>query len=181
MTVTYSIRIEGVESTLKTLGQVDKELLNKIKAEVKDEVDKAAVIAKAGYPSGRAIRNWNNKPTIKPKSGSGFPNYDYNKARAGVKSVVAKKTASSKKSWKIAALQQKNAGGVIFDMAGSKSPGNGSGVYFVSKLTGEYGRASRIMWPAMRAKQASIVNSIQKGVNKAATELSLRMIERRDR
>jgi len=173
---TATIVIEGVERTTKALKKYDAVMYKEFVAEVKTEVEKAKALAKSSYVSGRAIKGWNNKPTISPIKGArGFPNYDYGKARSGVKAIVGGKTGKSRKTWRIAALQTKDPGGIIYDMAGSKTDGTGSGVTFIAKMRSNYGQASRVMWPAMNAFRPTIVESINKGMRKATTTLETMM------
>lgn len=174
---TATIIIEGVERTTKALKRYDAVMYKEFVNEVRVEVEKAKGLAKSSYVSGRAIKGWNNKPTITPVKGMrGFPNYDYNKARSGVKAIVGGKTGKSRKTWRIAALQTKDPGGVIYDMAGSKTDGAGSGISFIAKMRSNYGQASRVMWPAMNAFRPAIVDSINKGMRKATTTLETMMV-----
>lgn len=175
---TVSIVIEGVERTTKALKQYDAVMYKEFVAEVKTEVEKAKALAQGSYVSGRAIRGWNTKPTMVPVKGArGFPNYNYSKARSGVKVIVGGKTGKSRKTWRIAALQTKDPGGVIYDMAGSKTDGTGSGISFIAKMRSNYGQASRVMWPSMNAFRPAIVSSIDKGMRKATTTLETMMFK----
>ena len=163
MGVTFDVHITGVDKTIRTLKRIDVDVYNETITTIKSAMSKAETSAKVKFPPSNTLSGWVSK------KGSGtFPHYNQRQAVAGVKAVVNKKTGKSRKSYKIAALVQKNAGAVIFDMAGSKTAGNGrAGKQFIGLLTELSGKASRIMWPAVRQHQTAITETVVQAATKA--------------
>lgn len=181
MSVT-SIRIEGVESTIKELRKTDTAIYNETIKSIKTEMVRAQGVARAGYPI-KPLSNWRSGELKRPtasRSKKPFPPYDVRAARASVEVIVGKKSSKSKTSWKVAALRQKDAGGVVFDMAGSATGGKGkSGPVFIGLMNANFSRASRVMWPAVKLSQPAIVKSIDTATKKAATYLNAALSNRK--
>lgn len=163
MGVTFNVSVTGVDKTMSRLKRLDKDTYNLTIATIQGAMNKAQTSAKVKYPPSKTLRGWVDKK----RTGS-FPHYNQRQAIGGIKVVVNKKTGKSRKSYKIASLVQKNAGGVIFDMAGSKTTGKGrAGKQFIGLLTELSGRASRIMWPAVRQHESAITATVMQAVVKA--------------
>lgn len=175
MTGLYNIHIEGVEQTIRTLKKCNLEVYNETIETVRGAMDQAKTLAVASYPT-QPLKGWQYQKAKNPVPPKPFPFYNANQARKGVQTIVNKKTSRARGSYKIAALRQANAGGVVYDMAGSKTAGKGlNGRIFINKLTATAGRASRVMWPAVRAKQALIVQTIASATRRATTTLNKEM------
>lgn len=156
------VYVEGIEDTLKALRKLDTELFKASVETIRVPLEAAAGIARSKYPPNQgALSGWRTKAPKKPVPPNAFPIYRQNSAQKGVKVVVNKRTSSRKDSYKIGALLQTNAGGVIFDMA-REAPNN-----FGQDLTAKFGSPSRVMWPSMRAMQTAIVASIKLAQGKA--------------
>ena len=165
----FSIYVQNVDKTMRELKKVDVETYNASITTIQGAMSKAQTSARVRYPDSGyntadgQMRGWVNK-----KGTGKFPHYNQRQAMAGVKTVVNKKTSKSKSSYRIAALVQRNAGGVIYDMAGSKTNGNGrAGVQFVGLLTKIGNKASRVMWPAVCQNQNAVISAIKEATAKA--------------
>lgn len=167
-----TIRVEGIEKTLKALKKFDKELFNASIDAIRSPLEAAEMVARSKYPPDKFMYGWRNKPAKKPIPPNAFPPYSQRRAMDGVKSVVNKRTGKRARTYKIAALVQTNPGGMIFDMA-RNSPNN-----FSSNLM-RMGTPSRIMWPSMKAMRASIVAAIMTASKRATTAVQLAMPERK--
>ena len=168
----YSIHIDGIEQTIKTLKKTNQEVFNATIESIRGAMTEAQNLARASYPT-TPLQGWNYRKAKAPIPPKPFPHYNAGEVRKGVEVVVNKKTGKSRASYKLAALRQKNAGGIVFDMAGSKTEGEGiNGRRFIRQLTANYGRASRVMWPAVRAKRALIEATIVLASRKATTTLN---------
>lgn len=167
-----SIRVEGVESTLRELKRTDTAIYNESIKTIKSTMERAANLARAKYPP-QPLSGWVRSTSISRNPPAEFPIYNANRARAGIQPLVMKKSSKSRSSFKVAALRQSDPAGVIFDMAGSRSSGKGEkGAHFISTLVSRTGRASRAMWPAVRANQPAIIAAIDEASKKAATYLN---------
>jgi len=166
---TSAIRVQGVQQVLDALRKVDKELFKESVDMIRSPLQAAEMIARSRYPADRQpMQGWSHRPPKKPVPPKAFPHYSQKRAQQGIKVVVAKRTGKSARSYKVGALLQTNAGGVIFDMA-RNSENN-----FASNLM-RLGTPSRIMWPSMRAMQTAIVAAIHQASKKAANHVQAMM------
>ena len=164
-------RIEGMDKTLRKLRQFDIELHKEIIGDIRSAMNSAASLASASYPA-VAMRGWQSTPAKKP-IGKPFPHYNQKQAQSGIEVVVGKKTGKHKSTYKVAALRQNNAGGMIYDMAGSANKNKARNAQqFMNNLRSSGGRASRVMWPAVRAKEPAIVAVIIGAQKKAETAMN---------
>jgi len=56
-------------------------------------------------------------------------------------------------------------GARLFDISGRASNGQGSGRTMINTLNARYGKASRIMWPALERRMATVEEAVQSIVN----------------
>ena len=170
---TSGVYVEGIERTLKALRSLDTEMHKASLDTIRAPLEAAAGIARSKYPANKAaLSGWNNRAAKAPIPPKAFPPYRQNSAQKGVKVVVNKRTGKEARSYKIGALIQTNAGGVIFDMA-RQAPNN-----FGADLTSKFGSPSRIMWPSMRAMQTSIVSAIKRAQGQAENVIQAMMPNR---
>lgn len=167
--VSFTVNIQGVQKTLSTLKKLDIQAYNQTIGSIQGVVAKAQSSARVRYPDSGyntadgQIRGWINK-----KGANKFPHYNQRQAVAGVKTVVGKRTGKSRYSYRVAALVQRDPGGVIYDMAGSRTDGAGrAGTQFVGLLRTIGGKASRVMWPAVRQNQTAITATIVEATKQA--------------
>ena len=159
---TSGVHIEGVDKTLKALRKLDVEVFNALVSQIRGPMETAASRARSRFPANReAASGWQSRKAKNPVPPKAFPYYNQALAQKGVRAVVNKKTGKSRRSYKLAALVQKNAGAVVYDMA-KQSENN-----FAATLTAFGGQPSRVMWPTMRSMQSSIVSAITSAVRKA--------------
>lgn len=171
---TSGVYVEGVEKTLKALKKLDLELHKASIESIRAPLEAAAGIARSRYPANKAaLSGWNNQVAKNPKPPRAFPPYRQSSAQKGVKVVVNKRTGKEARSFKVGALIQTNAGGVIFDMA-RQAPNN-----FGADLTSKFGSPSRIMWPSMRTMQTSIVAAIKRAQGQAENVIQSMMPNRK--
>ena len=129
-----TMQVQGLESTLKALQQIQpdlkKEFFKDAKRIVKPAVDEAKGAYRSDYLSGMT-RAW------KPNGRTIFP---WNQS-AAVKGVGVK-TSLSKKKDAILTFNQKDAGASIFDISGRKSSNR------LGDALNAFGEPSRVMWRA---------------------------------
>lgn len=170
---TSGVYVEGIEKTMKALRKLDTELFKASVETIQIPLQAAASLARSKYPAdNQALSGWSRRPAKTPIPPRSFPPYRLTSAQKGVKVVVNKRTGKAAKSYKIGALIQTNAGGVIFDIV-RNSPNN-----FGSDLVAKHGGPSRIMWPSMRAMQSSIVAAIKMAQSQAELVIQTLMSDR---
>ena len=134
--------IIGLKHTMDTLGKADKIMLQESRKEVIKTADPIVKTARSRLPSGQ-LGNWGNW-----RGG-----YNRGKASRGIRAQLRKERVSGMTGHAVIfRVVQNNAGGAIFDNAGSarnySAPVQRS-VNFVDMLTRKSGySAQRALWPA---------------------------------
>ena len=160
-------KIRGLDDALKTLGKMDPVLRRAAVKRLKDDVKPIVSAIKAGIPKS-PLSNWvapkqssARRGTVSAgRSASGTPNWEFGKAKSGVRSSVKKQGARQMKGKAIlVSIRQANGAGVVFDMAG-KATNN----VFSRNLTNKWGAPSRRMWPIAEQQKPTVLRSIDRSV-----------------
>jgi hypothetical protein len=158
-----SAHVEGVRETLAVLKQADKKMERQVKAAMR----------KAAKPVQTAIQS--HIPSAPPLSGwtSGRYGFDPSAARAGVKIKVGGRASSKRSTWPLLAVEQRNAGGAVFDIAGRRSSGNTpQGAAFIRVLNQRFGPASRSMWRGAEDSLDEVQEQVIAGLEDAAKQIN---------
>ena len=107
-----------------------------------------------------------------PMSGwvrSGRYRYDRADAAKKVKVRIGGRGRRSSSTWPLVTLSQTSAAGIVFDMAGRRSPGKTpQGRAFISTLTSRFGGASRSMWPGAESEMDTVQHEVLVAAEEAA-------------
>jgi hypothetical protein len=168
-----TVKVRGAKEVLRELRKIDPEARKTFNKEAKRITKPAVDVAQAKYPwkilSGMA-RPWNSK------SGRVLFPYSQSAAQKGVKPSV---NTSRRKNY-VLAIIQKDVAASIVDMAGKKSPagsgpGSSSSQRFIKNVTGEMGKPSRVMWPAVESQMPRIEDEMRKVLDEAAKAVNRRI------
>lgn len=134
-----SVKVYGLKETIRHLQRYDKEMYEQIKVKFVTSAQPLATKIGQAFPE-KPLKNWHTKGGRKGKSR--MPPYEADGARRGVKPVLAlsgrrSKAMSERQEVGILRIQQMNAGGQVFDTAGSKKSSR-----FVRNLDKHYQRKS---------------------------------------
>lgn len=160
-----------VSTMLKTLNQIDPALKRATVAKMKLAAKPMIAEARSLVPEESGLTNWGNWTTPK---GRVIGPYDAKKIRRGIKVTYKgpSKRDRGKEIFPLLKLQNTDAGGAIFDIAG-KAGGNGRGSAggrrgqaFIRKLN-QNGQASRVVWRAAERH----LPEVQKGVADAVKDM----------
>jgi hypothetical protein len=160
MSQTTDIKLHGLSETLRYMKSYEKEAYKTIQRDLKTIATPIAVKVGQGFPS-KAMTRWKGTGRYNgtARNKSGFPKYSQ---AAAVKSVKPAQSAGKKKAGvhPILRLEQKDAGGAVFDSAGSKSSNR-----FVKNLD-TYGEIkgssqvgayrSRVLFPATQGELPAV-------------------------
>lgn len=153
--------IEGVQETIKTLGQIDPQLRKEFDANVKRIAAPIVDAAKAKYqdsmiPSGTR-RAWG-------QGGRTLFPFTVAKARSGVKPTIS----TSKRKASTITVSQMNPAAAIYEFAGAASA-NPLGAAFSAKGRGP----ARVMWPTadanlggVESEMVKLVESVERYIEK---------------
>lgn len=173
----------SVAATMNQLKQADPMLYKEMRSRVKDAAQPIIALAQSKYPQNPTGSERNGRPTW---SSGGRLGYDIGKVRSGIVPVVGGLYDPQKNVQRVLSIRQKNAGGVVYDMAGKtnmytdKKPVDrlgrrrapGTGAAFVRALAS---RASRVMWPSAEARRGAVETAIKAAAVDMAKKLNPRL------
>lgn len=160
--VTISTEVFGIRDAVKELKKLEPALFKEFRKEATTALkpivlDAQATLNNAGpAPLSGMARKW------APKGRQIFP-YVQTKAVRGVKVSLRPSKAA------FLTVQQKDASGAIFDIAG-RSTQNKFG-----EALNKYGKASRSMWPAAEAKETQVRSNLADVVADVAAKTQKRL------
>lgn len=163
----------GVETTVlglreleKGLRSFDPELAKKMDKAIRAAID-PVVKAARGFVPDEALSGWDDEGTGEWSTRLGW---NAAQVRRGIRMRKGSKRRArngTSVAWRI---QQFDAAGAVFELAGRRSSGN-----FQSNLTREHGRASRLIWRAWDQQGDEVVPKIRRAVEDAENELQRRL------
>jgi len=160
--VTIKTEVFGIRDAVKELKKLEPALFKEFRKEAGTALkpivlDAQATINNAGpAPLSGMARKW------APKGRQIFP-YVQTKAVRGVKVSLRPSKAA------FLTVQQKDASGAIFDIAGRSSPNK------FGEALNKYGKASRSMWPAADAKENEVRSNLADLVADVAAKTQTRL------
>lgn len=168
-----------VTRLMSALGKIDPALRRATQAKMKLAAKPMVAEARSLVPEDSGL-NWGNWTTDAPelgKAGTGrvIGTYDAKKIRRGIKVTYKgpSKRDRGKEIFPLLTLQNTDAGGAIFDIAGkANGAGKGSenrrrGRAMIAKLRADNGHASRVVWRAAERH----LPTVQRGVADAIKDM----------
>ena len=145
-----SIKVEtyGVRETLAELRKYERETFTRISNDLKTSAKPLAMLVGSKFPN-QPFRTKNNWHTTGGRRGeSEMPPYVGSSAKKGVKVVVSTRKPRGNNQHGLIRLQQKNAGGAVYESAGSatkaaKGAGASASQRFISNLDKQGNTKSR--------------------------------------
>jgi hypothetical protein len=185
--------IDGLTDVLYRLRTMDKKIYDAMVDELKTagsdiESDARAIISKK-TPGGRALSNWGGwNSATSARSSRGVTRvtkrselrpipYDSGAAQSGIKTNVGRKFRKGRLLSTAVTVQQMNAGGAIWELAGSTTTewgATGGSAKFRENLNKKAGDSiwPRSLTPAWRENKDAAINRIDDIVGKYAAEAS---------
>lgn len=158
-------QVTGVREALAALKEFDPKLRRETTKKIRSATGPLESAVRGKLP-GLPMSNWRY----------GRYAYDQGAASSGVRTRVGRgrgggKTSlvsAGRSSWPLVDVEQRNAGGAVFDMAGRRSSGSSpQGRQFILNLN-RHGRASRSMWPAAEQNLDAVQSAVVKAIDAAA-------------
>lgn len=157
----------GLKDLLADLRKYDRDLYKEVATVLKSSAQPLAQRVGAAFPAESPLDRWHEKGRV---GKARLPGYYGGKARTGVKPIVYSGNRFVGKNVGILRLQQMDAGGAVYDGAGSKMA-NPKGETFIKNLD-KYTRVksrgdgfrSRVMMPATARNLPMIEASVAKAI-----------------
>ena len=178
------VDVYGVRETLAELRKYERETFNRISKDLKTSAKPAATAVGRAFPD-EPLYNWHTSGS-RLKSKSNLPPYNGAAAKSKVKVAISTKKPTGIGQHGLIRLQQMDAGGQVYDSAGSKTKAArgasaSAGQKFISNLdkrslksSGEKYR-SRIMYPFTEKNLPLIEKAIEASIRKVDGEVQKRL------
>jgi len=170
--------LTGVKETRQALLQFDKDAVKAFDKVINSELKNAKIDAQGFVKSEPPLSGWNTQPARNPRTrgGVGWPQWDQSIIRAGISSSKAEGKVRGDYTTSAAALKNRSAAGVIYELAGRRSRGTGT---FIKNIEGKVGNASRLVWKAVDKHRDKAQENISKALDDAKKKLQQHLNMRR--
>ena len=165
----------GMKDTLEGLSKFDKDAKKQFNSVVNSVLNEAKVEAITYVPN-LPMRNWQTNPSKVPRkkirNGQGWPAWDPEKVKAGIRASKAKGKVRGDYTTSAGALINKDPAGAIFEIAARSSDESESksGEQFKQNLK-KFGKASRVVWRAVDRNKEKFDARIEKALEEAKQNL----------
>ena len=179
------VEVYGVRETLAELRKYERETFNRISSDLKTSAKPAAIAVGRSFPD-EPLLNWHTSGG-RLASKSRLPPYNGASAKSKVRVAISTKKPTGIGQHGLIRLQQMDAGGQVYDSAGSKTKAArgasaSAGQKFISNLdkrakqqsSGEKYR-SRIMYPFTEKNLPLIEKAIEISIRKIDGEVQKRL------
>ena len=166
--ISLKIDITGLKGLLENLRRYDRDLYKEVANELKTAAQPLANRVGAAFPARPPLSGWHQRGRVGEAE---LPGYDGGRARTGVKPIVYSGNKFVNKNVGILRLQQMNAGGAVYDGAGS-AMAKRRGDRFIRNLdkhsaikSSGNGRRSRVMFPTTKKNMPIIEDAVRKAID----------------
>jgi len=177
------VGVYGVRETLAELRKYEFETFKRIKTDLLQSAQPIADAVGRKFPD-EPLLNWHSSGGRKGKAN--FPAYNSASAKSKVKVVLSTKRPRGQAQYGLIRLQQMDAGGQVYDSAGSwitgaTGPNASAGQKFVSNLDKRgvkskgNGFRSRIMYPQTKKNLPLIEKAVEASIRKIDSEVQKRL------
>lgn len=177
------IVLTGLDETLSALEAFDKQAVKAFNKVINTELGKAKDNARALVPRETPMSGWKTTDPIKPRKstrgGMGWPAWDYSSIAGGIVSTKAQGRVSRNYKTNAGALKNTYSAGAIFEVAGRKTSGNGTGVKFIENLNKRFGKASRLIWNVVDKDGDNIRKNVAQALEDAKKRLQAELNKQR--
>jgi len=168
------IVLTGIKETLDALAKFDKSAVARFNKVINDELSAALTEAKGNVPIKPPMSGWRKSDALKPtgtRGGAGWPGWDAGKIQAGITKTRSERRVRGDYTTNAGALKNAYSSGAIFEVAGRKGRGTGTGVSFINTLEERFGKASRLIWRVVDKDRARIETNVARALEEAKAEL----------
>ena len=165
-----AIVLTGLKETLKALGDFDKDAVKAFSKVINKELSSVKKEAQGYVEAKPPLSGWATQPARNPRSrgGAGWPAWDQSIIKSGISTSKAEGKVRKDYTTSAGAIKNKSAQGVIYELAGRRSRGNGT---FIKNLEGNVGDASRLIWKAVDKNRNKIEKNVFDALERAKKTL----------
>lgn len=180
------IILTGIKETLEALEKFDSDAVRRFNHVINSELagaerdSRASINSIVNKKSNTPMSGWRTHDAFTPtqtRGGAGWPGWDTNLIKSKITKTKAEgKVKRGKASYlryttSAGALLNESASGSIFEIAGRRSDGAGTGQSFISTLNSRFGTASRSIWRTVDRDRVRIEFNVNRALNQAKEEL----------
>ena len=163
--------ISGIKETTAALKKFDKDAARRLNKVINDELRLAEGDAKDQIPDKAPMSGWRSvapkNPRKSTRGGQGWPAWDPQAIRQGIVKTRSEGRVRSDYTTSAGALFNKTASGVIFEVAGRRTPGQGTGRQLISNMNDRFRKASRGVWAVIDRDRPRIYANIRSAMDDA--------------
>jgi hypothetical protein len=164
--------LTGIKETLDALAAFDKDAVKRFNKVINDELSSAQSTARGFVKQDPPMSGWRKTDAIKPTStrgGKGWPGWDASAIQSGIVKTKAQGKVRGDFTTSAGALKNNSAAGAIFEVAGRKTSGSGTGVSFISTLNrpDRGGKPSRLIWRVVDKDKDKIERNVAQALDEA--------------
>jgi len=167
--------ISGIKETTAALKKFDKDAARRLNKVVNDELRLAENAAKDQIDTKPPMSGWRTTAAKNPRKGvrggEGWPAWDPQAIRQGIVKTRSEGRVRADYTTSAGALLNKTASGVIFEVAGRRTPGQGTGRQMIGVLEDRFRKASRGIWAVIDRDRPRIYRNIRAAMNDAEKTL----------
>ena len=164
-----TVVISGIKETIESLKKFDKDAARRLNKVINDELALAEGAARAKIKDEPPMSGWRTVPAAKGRvrGGQGWPAWEPTAIRQGIKKTRVEGKVRSDYTTSAGALVQKTAAGAIWEVAGRRSGGSGTGRNMIGVLNDRFKGASRGIWAVVDKDADKIRNNVRKAIEDA--------------
>jgi hypothetical protein len=167
--------ISGIKETTAALKKFDKDAARRLNKVVNDELRLAENAAKDQIDTKPPMSGWRTTAAKNPRKGvrggEGWPAWDPQAIRQGIVKTRSEGRVRADYTTSAGALLNKTASGVIFEVAGRRTPGQGTGRQMIGVLNDRFRKASRGIWAVIDRDRPRIYRNIRAAMDDAEKTL----------
>jgi hypothetical protein len=165
-----AIVLTGLKETLKALGDFDKDAVKAFTKVINKELSSVKKEAQGFVEAKPPLSGWATQPARNPRTrnGAGWPAWDQSIIKSGISTSKAEGKVRKDYTTSAGAIKNKSAPGVIYELAGRRTRGNGT---FIKNLEGNVGDASRLIWKAVDKSRGKVEKNISDALDQAKRTL----------
>jgi uncharacterized protein YfaP (DUF2135 family) len=165
-----AIVLTGLKETLKALGDFDKDAVKAFTKVINKELSSVKKEAQGFVEAKAPLSGWSTQPARNPRTrnGAGWPAWDQSIIKSGISTSKAEGKVRKDYTTSAGAIKNKSAPGVIYELAGRRTRGNGT---FIKNLEGNVGTASRLIWKAVDNSRGKVEKNISDALEQAKRTL----------
>jgi hypothetical protein len=177
------VAISGIKETVAALKKFDQDAARRLNKVINDELRLAENAAKDQIPDKPPMSGWRTTAAKNPRKstrgGQGWPAWDPQAIRQGIIKTRSEGRVRSDYTTSAGALFNKTASGVIFEVAGRRSPGEGTGRKLIGNMNDRFRKASRGIYAVIDRDRPRIYANIRSAMDDAKKTLQANLNKER--